>query len=220
MTDFTKYATSSKGVNGNGLDKYIRTTGNLAPPTIIEERKLNTASTDIFSRLMMDRIIFIGQAIDDELSNIIQAQLLYLNSMDDQADISIYLNTPGGLVSAGLAIYDTMQTIDAPVSTVCSGMAASMGSVLLCAGEKGKRFMLPHAKVMIHQPMGGAFGQASDVLIEAQEIEKCRKELLTIIADHTGQSYKKVFKDADRDYWMTADEALKYGMIDTILKKK
>ena len=216
--DFTKFAASNK-VNTNGLQRYINRMPTV-PPTIIEERKLNTASTDIFSRLMMDRIIFLGQPIDDDVANIIQAQLLYLSSMDDQSDISIYLNTPGGLVSAGLAIYDTMQMVSSPISTICTGMAASMGAVLLCAGEEGKRFALPHSRMMIHQPMGGAFGQASDILIEAKEIEKCRKELTTIISDHTGQAYKKVFKDIDRDYWMTSEEALDYGMIDSILVKK
>lgn len=216
--DFTKFAASNK-VNTNGLQRYVDRL-QINPPSIIEERKLNVTATDIFSRLMMDRIVFIGQPIDDDVANIIQAQLLYLSSLDDQSDISVYLNTPGGYISAGLSIYDTMQMVSPPVSTICTGMAASMGAVLLCAGEKGKRFALPHSRIMIHQPMGGAYGQTSDILIEAQEIEKCRKELYTIISDHTGQSYKKVFKDADRDYWMTADEALKYGMIDSILKKK
>ena len=216
--DFEKYAVSDHNVNSNGLQRYINRL-QIAPPTIIEERKLNTASTDIFSRLMMDRIIFLGTAIDDDIANIIQAQLLYLSSLDPNEDISIYLNTPGGYVSSGLAIYDTIQMVTPDIKTVCTGMSASMGAVLLCSGTKGKRSILPHARVMIHQPMGGAFGQASDILIEAQEIEKTRKELLTIISNHTGQSYKKVFKDADRDYWMTADEALKYGMVDSILNK-
>ena len=214
-TDFTKFATSM-GVNPTAMEKYMLT---ITPPSIIEERKLNIAATDIFSRLMMDRIIFLGQPIDDYVSNIIQAQLLYLASMDENADISIYINTPGGIVSSGLAIYDTMQMIKPNISTVCTGCAASMGAILLCAGQPGKRFALPHSRIMIHQPMGGAFGQTSDVLIGAQEIEKCRKELYTIIANHTNQPYKKVFKDADRDYWMSAEEALKYGMIDGILKK-
>lgn len=215
--DFTKFAASNK-VNTNGLQRYVNRL-QITPPTIIEERKLNTASTDIFSRLMMDRIIFLGTTIDDDVANIIQAQLLYLSSLDPSEDISIYLNTPGGYVSSGLAIYDTIQMVTPDVKTVCTGMSASMGAVLLCSGTKGKRSILPHAKVMIHQPMGGAFGQASDILIEAQEIEKTRRELLTIISNHTGQPYKKVFKDADRDYWMTADEALKYGMVDSVLNK-
>lgn len=211
--EFVKFATSKTGVNSNCLKQYMDVT----PPTIIEERKLNTASTDIFSRLMMDRIIFIGQPINDEISNIIQAQLLYLSTIDEESKISIYINTPGGLVSAGLAIYDTMQIVKAPIHTICTGLAASMGAVLLSAGEEGGRFALPHSRIMIHQPLGGTWGQASDILIEAQEMEKCRKELLTIISNHTGQPYKKVFKDADRDYWMSAEEALKYGMIDKVL---
>ena len=215
MNDFEKYAKSEHHVNPLTLGRYASSTTN--PPIIIEERKLNTAATDIFSRLMMDRIIFIGQAIDDDVSNIIQAQLLYLSSVNSQENISIYLNTPGGSVPAGLAIYDTMQIVPCPISTVCTGWAASMGAILLCAGEKGLRSALPHSRVMIHQPMGGAIGQASDILIEAQEIEKCRKDLYNIISSHTGQSYKKVAKDADRDYWMSADEALKYGMIDKVL---
>lgn len=215
MNDFTKFA-RSQGVSSLTLDRYT----SLTSPSIIEERKLNVAATDIFSRLMMDRIIFLGSTIDDEVSNIVQAQLLYLASADPDQDITIYLNTPGGSVTAGLAIYDTMQMVSPDVSTVCTGWAASMGAVLLCAGTSGKRFALPHSRTMIHQPMGGAYGQTSDILIEAQEIEKCRKELYTIIADHTGQSYKKVFKDADRDYWMTAEEALKYGMVDSILSRK
>lgn len=216
--DFEKYAVLDHNVNSNGLQKYVNKL-QIVPPTIIEERKLNTASTDIFSRLMMDRIIFLGTAIDDDVANIIQAQLLYLSSLDPNEDISIYLNTPGGYVSAGLAIYDTIQMVSPDIRTVCTGMSASMGAVLLCSGTKGKRSILPHARVMIHQPMGGAYGQASDILIEAQEIEKTRKELITIISNHTGQPYKKVFKDADRDYWMTADEALKYGMVDSVLNK-
>lgn len=213
--DFKKFA-RSQGVSSLTLDRYT----SLTNPSIIEERKLNVAATDIFSRLMMDRIIFLGSAIDDEVSNIVQAQLLYLASADPDKDITIYLNTPGGSVTAGLAIYDTMQMVGPDVSTVCTGWAASMGAVLLCAGTSGKRFALPHSRTMIHQPMGGAYGQASDILITAQEVEKFRKELYTIIADHTGQSYKKVFKDADRDYWMSADEALKYGMVDSILSRK
>ena len=175
---------------------------------------------DVFSRLMMDRIIFLGMPIDDNVANIVQAQLLYLASVDAKADISLYLNTPGGVVSSGLGIYDTMQLIAPQVATICTGMAASMGAVLLCAGENGKRSALPHSKVMIHQPLGGARGQASDILIEAQEIEKTRDELYNIIASHSGQPFDKVFQDADRDYWMTSEEALRYGMIDSILSGK
>ena len=212
--DFTKFA-KSHGIGTLALDKYV----NVNTPSVIEERKLNVTAPDIFSRLMMDRIIFLGTAIDNEVSNIIQAQLLYLASVDNQQDIAMYINSPGGVVSSGLAIYDTMQMISPSVSTTCTGMAASMGAVLLCAGEKGKRFALPHSHIMIHQPMGGAYGQTTDILIEAQEIEKCRKELYTIISDHTGQTYKKVFKDAERDYWMDADEALKYGMVDEVLRR-
>lgn len=214
MTDFEKFAASA-GVNGNTLRRYV----DYVNPTIIEERKLNVLGMDVFSRLMMDRIIFLGAPIDDDVANIVQAQLLYLAS-SDQADISLYINTPGGSVSAGLGIYDTMQLVDPAVSTICTGIAASMGSVLLCAGEKGKRHALPHSRVLIHQPLGGAKGQASDILIAAKEIEKYRTELYEIISEHSGQPFKKVFKDADRDYWMTAAEAVEYGMVDSILKKR
>ena len=186
-------------------------------PSIIEERRMNVASMDVFSRLMMDRIIFLGVPIDDDVANIIQAQLLFLASTDPKADISMYINTPGGSVSAGLGIYDTMQLIEPDVATICTGMAASMGSVLLCAGAEGKRSILPHSRVMIHQPMGGTRGQASDILIEAKEIEKIRKELYEIIALHTGQPFEKVFADSDRNFWMNAEEAVKYGMADKIL---
>ena len=219
MTDFSKYALSDHRVSSLALDRYAAATMASINPTIIEERQLNAVAMDVFSRLMMDRIIFLGQAIDDTVANIVQAQLLYLASVDAKADISLYLNTPGGVVSAGLGIYDTMQLIAPQVSTICTGMAASMGAVLLCAGEKGKRSALPHSRVMIHQPLGGARGQASDILIEAQEIEKTRDELYNIIASHSGQPFDKVFKDADRDYWMTSAEALEYGMIDSILTK-
>lgn len=194
------------------LDGYIN-------PTIIEERKLNVASMDVFSRLMMDRIIFLGVPIDDDVANIIQAQLLFLAN-DSAGDISLYLNTPGGVVSSGLGIYDTMQLIEPDVATICTGMAASMGSVLLCAGAPGKRSALPHSKVMIHQPLGGASGQASDILIAAQEIEKTRNELYSIISEHSGQPVEKIQADGDRDFWMTSAEALEYGMIDEILTKK
>ena len=219
MTDFSKYALSDHRVSSLALDRYAAATMASINPIIIEERQLNAVAMDVFSRLMMDRIIFLGQAIDDTVANIVQAQLLYLASVDAKADISLYLNTPGGVVSAGLGIYDTMQLIAPQVSTICTGMAASMGAVLLCAGEKGKRSALPHSRVMIHQPLGGARGQASDILIEAQEIEKTRDELYNIIASHSGQPFDKVFKDADRDYWMTSAEALEYGMIDSILTK-
>ena len=186
-------------------------------PYIIEERKLNVATMDVFSRLMMDRIIFIGTSINDDVANVIQAQLLYLQSLDDKADISLYLNTPGGIVSAGLGIYDTMQIISPKVNTICTGLAASMGSILLSAGEK--RSILPHARVMIHQPLGGITGQASDIIIEAEEIRKCRDELCNILAEHTKQPFDKVFQDMDRDHWFTAQEAVDYGLVDKILSK-
>ena len=189
-------------------------------PSIIEERRLNVATMDVFSRLMMDRIIFLGVPIDDDVANIVQAQLLFLAAEDPQRDITLYINTPGGKVSAGLAIYDTMQLIAPDVATVCTGMAASMGSVLLCAGAPGKRSVLPHSRVMIHQPLGGASGQASDILIEAREIENVRRELYEIISQHSGQSFDKVFSDADRNFWMNASEAVAYGMADEILTKK
>lgn len=198
---------------GAAMDRYIN-------PTVIEERKLNVSQIDVFSRLMMDRIIWLGSEIDDDVANIVQAQLLFLQSVDPKADISLYLNTPGGSVSAGLGILDTMEFIEPDVATICTGMAASMGSVLLCSGAKGKRSALPHSKVMIHQPLGGVRGQASDILISAKEIEKCREELCSIIAANSGQPYEKVFADMDRDYWLRADEALGYGMIDKILTKK
>lgn len=195
------------------LDGYIN-------PTIIEERKLNVASMDVFSRLMMDRIIFLGVPIDDDVANIIQAQLLFLASTDSNSDISIYINTPGGQVSSGLGIYDTMQLIEPDVATICTGMAASMGSVLLCAGAQGKRSALPHSRVMIHQPIGGARGQASDILIAAQEIEKTKMELYSILSEHSGQPIEKIAADGDRDFWMTAAEAKEYGMVDEILVSK
>ena len=204
------------GISSNTLQRY----GNYINPSIIEERKLNVASMDVFSRLMMDRIIFLGVPVDDDVANIIQAQLLFLASQDSKADISLYVNTPGGSVSAGLGIYDTMQLVEPDVATICTGMAASMGAVLLCAGTKGKRAALPHSRVMIHQPLGGVNGQASDILIEAKEIEKLRKELFEIISHHSGQPYDKVFADSDRNYWMDAPEALEYGMIDKILRSR
>ena len=186
-------------------------------PYIIEERKLNVATMDVFSRLMMDRIIFIGTEIDNDVANVIQAQLLYLQSLDDKADISLYLNTPGGIVSAGLGIYDTMQIISPKVNTICTGLAASMGSILLAAGEE--RSILPHARVMIHQPLGGISGQASDILIEAEEIKKCRDELCNILSEHTKQPFDRVFQDMDRDHWFNPQEAVDYGLVDKILNK-
>ena len=215
--DFRKYATKHLGMNGLALDKYVDITSSYISPTIIEERQLNVAQMDVFSRLMMDRIIFLGTQVDDYTANVIQAQLLYLDSADPGKDISIYLNTPGGSVYAGLGIYDTMQYISSDVSTICTGMAASMGAVLLVAGATGKRFALQHSRVMIHQPMGGAQGQASDIEITAREIQKLKKELYTIIADHSGRLYEQLEKDSDRDYWMTAAEAKEYGMIDEVL---
>lgn len=217
--DFEKFARSNN-VNSLTLGRYSAAVDSYINPSIIEERKLNVASMDVFSRLMMDRIIFLGVPIDDDVANIIQAQLLYLASTDEKADISMYINTPGGSVTAGLGIYDTMQLVEPDIATICTGMAASMGSILLCAGTKGKRSALPHSRVMIHQPLGGVSGQASDILIEAKEIEKCRAELFGIIAEHSGQKVEKIAADADRNFWMSAQEALDYGMIDRILTKK
>ena len=217
--DFRKFATKHIGVNSLGLDKYMSVYNNYISPTIIEERQLNVASMDVFSRLMMDRIIFIGLAIDDYVANIVEAQLLYLESSEPGKDIQIYLNTPGGSVYAGLGIYDTMQYIGCDVATICTGIAASMGAVLLCSGSKGKRSALKHSRVMIHQPMGGVQGPASDIEITTREIVKLRHELYSIVADHSGNPLKKVAKDSDRDFWMTAEEAKKYGMIDDILEK-
>ena len=219
MTDFEKYASLDRGISSMTLNRYGQFVDSYINPSIIEERKMNVASMDVFSRLMMDRIIFLGVGIDPDVANIIQAQLLYLASVDDKADISLYLNTPGGVISAGLGIYDTMQLIKPDVATICTGMAASMASVLLCAGAKGKRSALPHSRVMIHQPMGGAEGQASDIEITAREILKLKQELYHIISHHSGKSIKQIEKDADRDYWMTSQEAMSYGMIDEILSK-
>jgi len=219
MDEFSKYAIHHRGLNRLTLEKYKTISENYISPTIIEERQLNIATMDVFSRLMMDRIIFLGVPIDDYVANIIQAQLLFLESVDSKKDIQIYLNTPGGSVYAGLGIYDTMQYINPEVATICTGMAASMGAILLCAGAKGKWTALPHSRVLIHQPMGNAEGQASDIEITAREIQKLKKELYEIISRHSGQTYNKILKDADRDYWMTADEAKAYGMIDEILIK-
>ena len=220
MNEFEKFASRGRGISSMTLSRYQSAVDAYINPTIIEERRLNVASMDVFSRLMMDRVIMLGVPIDDDVANIITAQLLFLASVDSTADISIYLNTPGGQVSSGLAIYDTIQLVEPDVATICTGMAASMGAVLLCAGEKGKRSALPHSRVLIHQPLGGANGQASDILIAAKEIEKTRTELCEIIAECSGQSFDKVLADVDRDYWMTAGEALEYGMIDKILSKK
>lgn len=215
--EFKKYAVKHLGINSLTLDSYTSTFNNSMTPYIIEERSLNVAQMDVFSRLMMDRIIFLGSAIDDYIANIIQAQLLFLESVDNTKDIQIYFNTPGGGVYAGLGIYDTMQYIKSDVATICTGIAASMGAVLLCAGTKGKRSALKHSRVMIHQPLGGASGQASDIEITTREIVKLRKELYEIIALHSGNTFEKVEKDSDRDYWMIASEAKEYGMIDEVL---
>lgn len=215
--EFHKYATKHLGMNGLALEKYMGITSSYISPSILEERQLNVTQMDVFSRLMMDRIIFLGTQVDDYTANVIQAQLLFLDQADPGKDISIYLNTPGGSVYAGLGIYDTMQFISSDISTICTGMAASMGAVLLVAGTKGKRFALKHSRVMIHQPMGGAQGQASDIEITAREIQKLKKELYSIIADHSGNPFDKIEKDSDRDYWMNSQEALDYGMIDRIL---
>ena len=220
MEDFRKYATKHLGMNSNALDSYMNITSSYISPTIIEERQLNVAQMDVFSRLMMDRIIFLGTQVDDYTANVIQAQLLYLDSSDPGKDISIYINSPGGSVYAGYGIYDTMQFISSDVSTICTGMAASFAAVLLVAGTKGKRMALPHSRVMIHQPLGGAQGQASDIEITAREIQKLKKELYTIIADHSHTPFDKVWADSDRDYWMTAQEAKEYGMVDEVLIKK
>ena len=218
--EFSKFASKDRGISSMTLYRYSSAVDAYINPTITEERKLNVAQMDVFSRLMMDRIIFLGVPIDDDVANIIMAQLLFLSSVDSGADISLYLNTPGGQVSSGLGIYDTMQIIQPDVATICTGMAASMGSVLLCAGAKGKRSALPHSRVLIHQPLGGAQGQASDILIAAKEIAKTREELFRIISSHTGQPYEKVAADGERDYWMSASEALSYGMVDEILSGK
>lgn len=213
--EFREYATKHHGISSMHYDKIVSS----MTPYIIEERSLNVAQMDVFSRLMMDRIIFLGTAINDQVANIIQAQLLFLSSLDSSKDISIYTNTPGGSVYAGLGIYDTMQFIKPDVATICTGMAASMGAVLMVAGAKGKRSALPHSRIMIHQPLGGAEGQASDIEITAREIVKLKQELYEIISNHSGQPYDKVYADSDRDYWMRAEEAKAYGMIDEILTK-
>ena len=218
--EFKKFATKHLGINSLTLDTYSSMYSNYISPTITEERKMNVATMDVFSRLMMDRIIFLGVPINDYVANIIQAQLLFLESTDSRQEINLYINSPGGQVYAGLGIYDTMQLVTPPISTICTGMAASMAAVLLCAGEKGKRSALKHSRVMIHQPLGGVQGQASDIEITAKEIQKLKKELYDIISKHSNKSFDQVEKDSDRDYWMTSSEAKSYGMIDEVLFKK
>lgn len=215
--EFTKYAKGHHGLNSMYVNNYIESS---LTPYIIEERQLNVAQMDVFSRLMMDRIIFLGTAINDQVANIVQAQLLFLESVDSKKDIQIYLNSPGGSVYAGLGIYDTMQLVNPDVATICTGIAASMGAVLLCAGADGKRSALKHSRVMIHQPMSGAQGQASDMEIAVKEVLKMKQELYQIIANHSGQKYERVEKDSDRDYWMSSSEAKEYGMIDEVLETK
>ena len=220
MNEFRKYATGHLGMNSLALEHYMQVQSSYISPTIVEERPMNVAQMDVFSRLMMDRIIFLGSQIDDYAANVIQAQLLFLDSSEPGKDISIYINSPGGSVYAGYGIYDTMQYIGSDVSTICTGVAASMASILLVAGAKGKRFALPHSRIMIHQPLGGMQGQASDMEIAAREIHKVKKELYTILSEHSGQSFETIERDSDRDYWLTAPEALDYGMIDRVLKRE
>ena len=220
MNDFRKYATGHLGLSGMMIDDVMKTQAQYVNPYILEERQLNVTQLDVYSRLMMDRIIFLGTQIDDYTANTLQAQLLYLDSVDAGKDISIYINSPGGSVTAGLGIYDTMQFVSSDVATICTGMAASMAAVLLVSGTEGKRSALPHSRVMIHQPLGGVQGQASDIEIEAREILKFKKELYTIISEHSHTPFDKVWADSDRNYWMTAEEAKEYGMIDTVLIKK
>ena len=220
MNEFRKYAVGHLGMNGMVLDDVMRAQAQYLNPYILEERQLNVTQMDVFSRLMMERIIFLGTQVDDYSANTIQAQLLYLDSVDPGKDISIYINSPGGSVTAGLGIYDTMQFISSDVATLCTGMAASMAAVLLVAGKEGKRSALKHSRVMIHQPLGGVQGQASDIEIEAREIQKFKKELYTIISEHAHQPFDKVWNDSDRNYWMTSAEAKEYGMIDEVLMRK
>lgn len=219
FNDFKKFATKHRGISSMTMHRISSAYNSYISPTIIEERQLNIASMDVFSRLMMDRIIFLGLPIDDYVANVIQAQLLYLDSSDPGKDIQIYFNSPGGSVYAGLGIYDTMQYITSDIATICTGMAASMAAVLLCAGEAGKRSALTHSRVMIHQPMGGAQGQSSDIEITTREIVKMRNELYNIISKHSGKAFKDVEKNSDRDYWMTSSEALEYGMVDEVLTR-
>ena len=220
IEDFRKYATKHLGMNSMVLDDVVKAQAGYLNPYILEERQLNVTQLDVFSRLMMDRIIFLGTEVNDYTANVLQAQMLYLDSVDSAKDISIYINSPGGSVYAGLGIYDTMQFINSDVQTICTGMAASMAAVLLVAGKEGKRSALPHSRIMIHQPMGGAQGQASDIEITAREIQKLKKELYTIISDHSHLPFDKVWADSDRDYWMTAEEAKEYGMVDEVLVRK
>ena len=220
MNEFKKFAIGHLGMNSLALDDYMQVQSSYISPTIIEERPMNVAQMDVFSRLMMDRIIFLGTQINDYTANVIQAQLLFLDSSEPGKDISIYINSPGGSVYAGYGIYDTMQYISCDISTICTGVAASMASILLVAGTKGKRYALPHSRVMIHQPLGGMQGQASDMEIAAREIIKVKKELYTILSEHSGQSFETIERDSDRDYWLTAPEALDYGMIDRVLKRE
>lgn len=219
MNDFKKFA-RSEGISSLKLHDYSAVVSSYLSPTIIEERQLNVAQMDVFSRLMMDRIIFFGVPVGDDAANIIQAQLLFLESCDPERDITMYINSPGGSVSAGLGIYDTMQLIECDVRTICTGMAASMGAILLTAGEKGKRQALPHSKVMIHQPMGGVQGQASDIEITAKHIAQTKRELYDILVEHTGKSMEEIVRDADRDFWMTSSEAVEYGIIDSVVKRR
>ena len=220
IKDFQKYATKHLGMSSMVLDDVIKSQAGYLNPYILEERQLNVTQLDVFSRLMMDRIIFLGTEVNDYTANVLQAQMLYLDSVDSAKDISIYINSPGGSVYAGLGIYDTMQFINSDVQTICTGMAASMAAVLLVAGKEGKRSALPHSRIMIHQPMGGAQGQASDIEITAREIQKLKKELYPIISDPSHQPFDKVWADSDRDYWMTAEEAKEYGMVDEVLMRK
>ena len=220
MNEFQKYAVKHAGISSMTLERYQRFTSGYISPTIIEERQLNVAQMDVFSRLMMDRIIFLGASIDDDVANILQAQLLYLDSSDPQKDIQIYLNSPGGVIQSGLGIYDTMQWVSSDVATICTGMAASMAAVILAAGAKGKRSALRHSRVMIHQPSGGMRGQSIDLEITVKEIVKLKKELYTILSDHTGQPFETIEKDSDRDYWMTAAEAKEYGLLDEVLTRQ
>ena len=219
LNEFRKFAVKGQGISSTVVDQYIGTVENLTP-NIIEERRLNVIAMDVFSRLMMDRIIFLGVPIDDYVANIVQAQLLFLESVDSKKDILLYINSPGGSVYAGLGIYDTMQYVGPDVATICTGLAASMGAVLLAGGTQNKRSALPHSRIMIHQPLGGAQGQASDIEITAREIQKLKKELYDILSYHTGKTYEEIWRDSDRDYWMKSYEAKDYGLIDEVLERK
>jgi len=217
--EFRKFAVKHQGINGLAFDQYVDTVTNLTP-NIIEERRMNAIAMDVFSRLMMDRIIFLGVPIDDYVANIVVAQLLFLESVDAKKDVLLYINSPGGSVYAGMGIYDTMQYVRPDVATICTGLAASMGAVLLAGGQKGKRTALKHSRIMIHQPLGGAGGKASDIEISAKHILELRDELYQVLADHSGKSVEQIAKDSDRDYWMKAEEALEYGLIDEVLVRK